>query len=43
MCNVGENMTCALFGIPTPLSYLLYHGIRVLEEKNAGEFDGQPS
>ncbi len=30
-------------GIPTPLSYLLYHGIRVLEEKNAGEFDGQPS
>lgn len=25
-------------GIPTPLSYMFYHGIRVLEEKNAGEF-----
>ncbi len=26
-------------GIPTPLSYMFYHGIRVQEEKNAGEFD----
>ncbi len=26
-------------GIPTPLSFLFYNGIRVLEEKNAGEFD----
>lgn len=26
-------------GIPTPLSFMFYHGIRVQEEKNAGEFD----
>lgn len=26
-------------GIPTPLSYIFYHGIRVQEEKNAGEFE----
>ncbi len=25
-------------GIPTPVSYMFYHGIRVCEEKNAGEF-----
>lgn len=28
-------------GIPTPLSYMFYHGIRVQEEKNAGEFSGK--
>ena len=28
-------------GIPTPLSYMFYHGIRVQEEKNAGEFAGE--
>lgn len=26
-------------GIPTPLCYVFYHGIRVYEEKNTGEFD----
>ncbi|MCI8505667.1 MAG: ketopantoate reductase family protein [Lachnospiraceae bacterium] len=36
MVRLGKEL-----GIPTPLSYMFYHGIRVQEEKNAGEFAGE--
>ena len=31
--KLGEEL-----GVPTPLSWLFYHGIQVLEEKNQGMF-----